>query len=207
MAVKPLYAPLPRGNRSRRTRILNAALRLFAENGVNGVAVPQIAAEAGVGVGTIYRQFESKEALVNTLFRRVRRAYDRYLDRALRGVEDPRRRFEMTWAAMVGFGRQRPDGLRFLALHDHRGLLNAHNRALERQSLRRIAARIRLHQRDGVFRRDLPPIMFIAIVWGGVVELFRHQREGKVSLTDDLLLRTRDSYWRLCTEKVDEYVA
>lgn len=207
MAVKPFHMPVPRGTRNHRTRILNAALCLFAENGVNGVAVPQIAAEAGVGVGTIYRQFESKEALVNALYRRVRRVYDRHLDRALRGVEDPRLRFELTWAAMIGFGRQRPNGLRFLALNDHRSLLSAHNRALERQSLRRTAARIRLYQRAGVFRRDLPPIMFIAIVWGGVVELFRHQREGKVFLTDDLLVRTRDSYWRLCTESADEYAA
>lgn len=47
-------------------RVLDAADQLFAEEGV-GVSVEEIAARAGVGVGTVYRRFPSKEALIEHL--------------------------------------------------------------------------------------------------------------------------------------------
>ena len=53
----------------KREAIMQAALELFVERGFYGTAVPEIADRAGVGAGTIYRYFESKEALVNALYR------------------------------------------------------------------------------------------------------------------------------------------
>ena len=54
----------------RREAILAAALELFSERGFHGTAVPLVAEKAGVGAGTLYRYFESKEALVNALYQR-----------------------------------------------------------------------------------------------------------------------------------------
>src|ERR1035437_8102333 len=55
-----------------RERILAAALRSFAERGFHGTSVPEIAQTAHVGVGSIYRHFESKERLVNAVFREAK---------------------------------------------------------------------------------------------------------------------------------------
>ena len=43
-------------------------MQLFAERGYDGTTIPMIAEKANVGAGTIYRYFENKEALVNSLF-------------------------------------------------------------------------------------------------------------------------------------------
>ena len=43
--------------------ILDAALRLFSENGFDGVSMRAVAQEAGVSKSNIYHHFESKEAL------------------------------------------------------------------------------------------------------------------------------------------------
>src|SRR5450432_993039 len=53
----------------KREAIMTAALELFVERGFFGTAVPEIADKAGVGAGTIYRYFPSKDALVNELYR------------------------------------------------------------------------------------------------------------------------------------------
>jgi AcrR family transcriptional regulator len=50
-----------------RQRILDAAKALFAERGF-GVTLHQIAARAGVGVGTIYRHFPEKKPLIDAIF-------------------------------------------------------------------------------------------------------------------------------------------
>jgi AcrR family transcriptional regulator len=50
-----------------RTRILVAAATVFAERGLDAT-LDEIATYAGVGVGTVYRRFPNKEALVDALF-------------------------------------------------------------------------------------------------------------------------------------------
>jgi AcrR family transcriptional regulator len=54
----------PRADAERnRTRVLEAARALFAERG-DEVQLPEIARAAGVGVGTVYRHFPNRQALV-----------------------------------------------------------------------------------------------------------------------------------------------
>jgi AcrR family transcriptional regulator len=46
------------------TSILNAALELFVERGVEGTSIEQVAKRAGVGKLTVYRRWSSKEDLL-----------------------------------------------------------------------------------------------------------------------------------------------
>lgn len=46
-----------------RQRILNVALRLFEQNGVEQVSMNQIAVEAQIGPGTLYRRYRNKSEL------------------------------------------------------------------------------------------------------------------------------------------------
>lgn len=54
---------------SRRLAILEAAARLFAHYGHGKTTIADVAREAQIGVGTVYLEFESKEALVQELSR------------------------------------------------------------------------------------------------------------------------------------------
>ena len=58
-APRPLRADAERNRR----RILDAARRVFAQSGAE-VGVDEVARAAGVGVGTVYRRFPTKEDLV-----------------------------------------------------------------------------------------------------------------------------------------------
>lgn len=59
--------PLRRDARENRDRILVAARAAFAEFGID-VSVEEIAHRAGVGMGTLYRRFPTKDALVEAVF-------------------------------------------------------------------------------------------------------------------------------------------
>jgi AcrR family transcriptional regulator len=66
-----------------RVRVLDAAGELFARSGVEGVTIDEIAAAAGVGVGTIYRGFVDKGGLVAAILdERERDLQDRLLSGA-----------------------------------------------------------------------------------------------------------------------------
>jgi len=59
------------------TKIMDAALELFAENGYHATSISKIAIKAGISKGLIYNYFESKEALLEALFERI---YDGVLE-------------------------------------------------------------------------------------------------------------------------------
>ena len=60
--------PLRRDAERNRQRILAAAAEVFTQRGLDA-SLDDVAREAGVGVGTVYRRFPDKEALVAELFR------------------------------------------------------------------------------------------------------------------------------------------
>ena len=60
----------PRADAERnRARLLDAARAAFA-SGQSSVPLDQIARDAGVGIGTLYRHFPTREALVEALYRK-----------------------------------------------------------------------------------------------------------------------------------------
>ncbi|WP_196073074.1 TetR/AcrR family transcriptional regulator [Nakamurella alba] len=63
-AVKPLRADARRN----RDKVLAAAATAFTANGVD-VSLEDIARQAGVGIGTLYRHFPTREALVLGVYR------------------------------------------------------------------------------------------------------------------------------------------
>jgi AcrR family transcriptional regulator len=98
---KPIRADALRN----RARVLEAARECFAKDGVDA-QMDDVAASAGVGVGTVYRHFETKEALIQAL------AEDYFtgeaaIARAALEIDDP-------WAAFSGFIR---NGAELLAVN------------------------------------------------------------------------------------------
>jgi AcrR family transcriptional regulator len=61
-----IVAPSARAARAerRRRQVLDAANAVFRRHGFHGASMAQVAAEAGMSVGHIYRYFENKEAVI-----------------------------------------------------------------------------------------------------------------------------------------------
>jgi AcrR family transcriptional regulator len=139
----------------KRQKILEAAARAFAGSDYHKVATEHIASAAGVGKGTLFRYFSSKEELfVSTLVYSVEVA-SAELDRALAGLNEPLERLETVCENLVEFYRGN-DHL-FHLVHHHKALRDqaAHDEFHERQNaLRgRIAEMIRAGQAAGRFRQ------------------------------------------------------
>jgi AcrR family transcriptional regulator len=150
-----------------RERILTAAAKLFADRGLEAT-LDDIAAQAGVGVGTVYRRFPNKEALVEALFEK---SVDQIVELALE-AEDA----EDSWGGLVFFlehatQMQAEDfGLRDVMLHSTYGqdrVAQAKDRILPV-----VTALVRRAQQDGNLRddfvtADIPIIelMLASVAW------------------------------------------
>ena len=64
MALEIATATLTKSQAARRQRVVTAALSLGADGGYDAVQMREVAAHAGVALGTIYRYFSSKDHLL-----------------------------------------------------------------------------------------------------------------------------------------------
>jgi AcrR family transcriptional regulator len=81
VAARPMRAD----GRRNRQRVLEAAVALFAEDGLK-VPIEEVAQRAGVGVGTVCRHFPTKDALVEAVLTGI---YEQLLEQARLALTDP----------------------------------------------------------------------------------------------------------------------
>jgi AcrR family transcriptional regulator len=80
--------PLRADARRNHERIVDAAREVFAESGLDA-QIDDVARRAGVGVGTVYRHFPTKEALLGELVRQKFRIFTANARQALEQDDDP----------------------------------------------------------------------------------------------------------------------
>ena len=145
---RPLRADAERNRR----RILAAATQVFAERGLD-VSLDDIAAAAGVGVGTVYRRFPDKDALIDALFE-DRIAEVERAARAALAIEDPWEGFE-TFMRSVCRLQAKDRGLKEAMLGRDRG---RERLGQARDRIAPIASQVLARaQEAGVVRADLSP--------------------------------------------------
>lgn len=160
---------LRRDARANRERILAAARECFADEGVDA-PVEAIAQRAGVGMGTLYRRFPTKDALVEAV---IDEALDAFVAAAEAGLaaDDP-------WTGFTGFVE------RVLELHaENRALREVlpgtgHGPARERmrRRVRPLTRELVLRaQADGSLRADFAPedMPLVFMTGGRVLEAAR----------------------------------
>jgi len=78
----PRYRHMPPRPRSegKRARIIDAAMRHFAEQGYHAARVGDIAAGLGIAKGSIFQHFGSKDGLFFEVYKKAVRSFPRYLD-------------------------------------------------------------------------------------------------------------------------------
>lgn len=89
-------------------RIVEAAARLFAVQRFHEVRMEDLAAEAEVGKGTIYRYFHDKEDLYRGLIATAAEQILQEVDRRVAGVECPRAKLEAILKAAFDFFESHP---------------------------------------------------------------------------------------------------
>ena len=75
--------------KAKRQEILKAAMTVFARKGVAGTKMTDVAESAGIGKGTIYEYFKSKEEIFSEAFQHFLEQMDSIMARRLFRVHDP----------------------------------------------------------------------------------------------------------------------
>jgi len=156
----------------KREAILAAALELFVERGFYGTAVPEIADRAGVGAGTIYRYFESKEALVNELYREHKLRFGQVALDEFPVTAPTREQFRVLWMRMARFAVDHPSSFVFLELHHHARYLDAPSHEVEHRMTALFREVVVAAQARGELKPGDPRVL-MGLVMGGFIGVIR----------------------------------
>jgi AcrR family transcriptional regulator len=172
-AVRPVPATGRRDAVRNHHRILDAARDVLGESGADA-SMEEIAARAGVGVGTVYRHFASKDALIDELLRLALEEILSSTDRALArtdgsGLEEFLRALGQSFADHARYANL------FIQRRTGDATVNRIRAAVDELTARAIAA--------GAVNPGTTPGDVLALVWGmrGLVQAAGEGAPGDVA--------------------------
>jgi TetR/AcrR family transcriptional regulator, fatty acid metabolism regulator protein len=156
---------------SRRRRIREAAVHVFARKGYHDARVNDIAKEAGVAHGLVYHYFEGKEQLLQDVFRRTWL----HIEQGLRSIQQDggsaREQLADVVRLLLGSYRMSPDLVRVVVLEVTRsGHLRAQVDEIA-EAFRIIERIIESGQQRGELRDDIPARLVSFVFWGAIDEV------------------------------------
>ena len=108
----------------KRERLLQAALRLFAANGIQNTSTAEIAAEAKVASGTLFLYFPTKQHLVNELVILVSKQEAEHINTLLNPSMSVRDTFFTIWDGSIRWLLDNPEVFQYSQQVRHSGLVS-----------------------------------------------------------------------------------
>lgn len=179
----------------KREAILDAAVELFGSRGFYGTAVPLVAEKAGVGAGTIYRYFDSKEALVNAAYQHSKQQLMAVVLDDFQFDAPARTQFHLYWSRMFSFALANPAVMLFLEMHHHMPYLDEGSRQLEEMLQATAAMYLEKARQDQVIK-DVPVNALMSLIHGAFVGLLKEHLHGNFELDDALIQQTEECCWQ-----------
>lgn len=181
----------------KREEIMQAALELIAEHGFHGAPMAMVAERAGVGAGTIYRYFESKDELIAEIFSELERTVVESLMRGYSVDRPLRDRFIHLSTMIIRYFMDHAIYFRFIEQY----LNSPYGVSMRRERLLGKARDIDLFRhllQEGIDRRelkDLPLALHFALAFGPILSLLRDHILGFVELDEDLIRKAVEACW------------
>jgi AcrR family transcriptional regulator len=152
-----------------RTRAVDAGERLFAERGLYGTSVRDLAAELGVPTASLLHHFPRKEALYRAVLERIASDLDRVVARAIARRGDHAARLRALVRAFASWSHRSPrrSNLLLRELIDNPGRIGSAEVLPLAPVVDRMSAFLREGARARAFRR-VDPILFIVHLAGSI---------------------------------------
>jgi AcrR family transcriptional regulator len=184
-------------NSEKRVEIMEAALELIAEHGFHGAPMAMVAEKANVGAGTIYRYFESKDALIAEIFSDLEKKVVEYLLQEYSLERSLRERFIYLSTMIIRYFMDNAIHFRFIEQY----MNSPYGVSLRRERLLGKARDIDLFRnllQEGIDRqalKELPLPLHFALAFGPILSLLRDHILGFLKLDDSLIQKAVEACW------------
>lgn len=138
-------------------KIIDMAMTLFKENGVDNTTMEQIAAEVDIAKGTLYNYFPVKEAIIDEAFKRFFQNNNSDIKSLLQKMPDTRSRCRHVFNLLVQGVQQNKEIFAKYMVYRMRIMVSFEPADSDKSGFYLLGTEIvRLGQEDGEIRDDLP---------------------------------------------------
>ena len=162
--------------KSRKDRVMDVALRIFAEKGFQNATISEISREAGCSEATIYEYFGTKEDLLFAIPEKISRESIQETDRALTYIKGAEGRMRALLLAYVRLYQSSPhySALVLLQLMNNKRFRQTPAHTAIRQSAHRLLDCVKEGIADGTFKKHADPYLIRSMLLGTIEHLFIH---------------------------------
>ncbi len=184
-------------NSDKRRDIMQAALELIAEQGFHRAPMVEIAEKAGVGAGTIYRYFESKDVLITELFRELEDKIMAVLQEGYPSGRPLRERFLYLIRELLRYFIANPLHFRYMEQHFNSpyGITMHRDRLLGKSGKQDIVKEIFEEGIAQQILKNLPVLVLFSMAFGAMISLMRDHILGFVVLDEPLIRQITEACW------------
>jgi len=185
---------------SKRELVLAATLELTAEKGIQSTSTADIAAAANVGMGTIYRYFESKEILFTALFDELKHKFIGIIISNYDSGIDIHDNFRKIVVVLVKYYIENEHEFRYMERYSDSRLRVGKGLDEFAVLVEHATSMVRGIRHNYKFK-PLPPLVLFAMTYGPLVALVNLVHMNKVELTDRLLDEIAEACWDSILDK------
>ena len=166
-------------------KIIQSAMKLFIENGVQATPMSAIAKAADTGMGTIYNYFPTKEELINAIYLYIKKNETNSLKLPF-ADESIKRRFDYFFAALIRYFLDNPQHFRFMDQFHNSPILTPHTKEEGLKAMSTIIALISKGQEQGILKQiGLDELLYF--LEGGLMGFVRWVLSNKIPVNKELI--------------------
>lgn len=163
-----------RERKAREEIILDAAEQVFQENGYNGATMDEVADLAGVGKGTLYLHFKSKQSIYLAICLRGSQLLNEQMKKVLLSNNKGYQMVENIGKTYLNFIKENPiyhSAFNFYDSQQQKGNISDEDifqlcQSNKEDAINCIVRALQIGIQDGSIRKDINPYQLSLIVWG-----------------------------------------
>ena len=171
----------------KRSRILKAAVKVFAQRGFYNAKVSQIAKIAGIADGTIYLYFKNKDDILISIFEEEMAKFISKVRKEIESEPDIKSKLRIFVKTHLNFVEKNPKLAQVfqLELRQSNKFIKEYAGSKLKEYLNVAGDIIEEGQRHGIIRKDIPPGLIKRALFGSLDEVATHwvlMKNGKYDL-------------------------
>ncbi len=173
----------------KRTKILQAAIKVFARDGFFNAKVEEIARQAGVATGTTYLYFTNKDDILISIFEEEMVPIIDNMKNNLLRKKTAREKLEAFITGHLTMVREKPDMAQLLELELRQSskFIHGYNGTKYKEYLNIISEAFIFGQSNGEFKKEIHPTIFKQILFGALDQISMNwtlSKSRKIDLED-----------------------
>ncbi len=185
-------------------QVLETTLNLISEKELQATSMSLISKESGISTGSIYHYFDSKEAIINELYKGLIRFHSEQILKDFYSNETIQTRFQLVWKNFIEFGISYPKAFQFIEQYSFSPYITDE---VKQATLAEVwCGEVAKLYKEAIKQKlfiDLKPKLMVQMHYGSMVYLLKSYFQNSTELSEDVIQTAIYSCWNSAMKKED----